>query len=320
MLVDPDNPPAFYKLLLSREAFMNKILMPSDFVKKHKKMLTKACLLKTDVAGMSWEAKIVREKPNYFICEGDWPRFVVHHQLKHGDVLLFFLVEKSTFRVQPYTPKCCRSIRERQLLYEELSSSCSEEEIGPSRRSKRAKSVDPLIVLDSEEETVDTSSSDDESKHEDDPSYAHPAIYSKKPKREKASSGGSDEEEEAESGSEEEIGPKKIKFSVINLNNKDPYYEIVVKKSHSTFMTIPMRFAKWAGIIGMKKLRLVNEEGNEWGVEIVHIGARFHIRKGWAEFRTHNKIASGETCRFKLIQGRGANVLQVQKVPKPHSL
>ncbi|MCE3052309.1 hypothetical protein HAX54_052192 [Datura stramonium] len=37
------------------------------------------------------------------------------------------------------------------------------------------------------------------------------------------------------------------------------------------------------------------------------------ITRGWAEFRTHNKIANGQTCRFKLIRGNGGgkNVLQL---------
>lgn len=44
-----------------------------------------------------------------------------------------------------------------------------------------------------------------------------------------------EEEEEAEGGTEENA-PMKIRSSVVNLNNKDPYYEIVVRKSHSNFM------------------------------------------------------------------------------------
>lgn len=43
------------------------------------------------------------------------------------------------------------------------------------------------------------------------------------------------EEEEAEDGNEEN-GPKKTRFSVVNIKNKDPYYETVVRKTHSIFM------------------------------------------------------------------------------------
>lgn len=72
--------------------------MPSDFIKENKKILSKVCLLEMDVVGMLWEAKLVREKP--------------------GDILLFSLIEKSTFRVQPYTQKYCRNIiREKIFLW-----------------------------------------------------------------------------------------------------------------------------------------------------------------------------------------------------------
>ncbi|WMV15001.1 hypothetical protein MTR67_008386 [Solanum verrucosum] len=78
-------------------------------------------------------------------------------------------------------------------------------------------------------------------------------------------------------------------------------------------LTIPKRFAKKAGIISGKKMRLVNEEGKEyWRVAI--LSGTIRITRGWAAFRTHNKIVCG--C-FKLIQG---NILQVQKVPKHPSL
>ncbi|XP_060194840.1 B3 domain-containing protein REM13-like [Lycium barbarum] len=141
---------------------MNKMQVPPSFIKEHKKMLAKTCSLKTDQAGKSsWETKIVREKSNYFICEGEWPHFVVHHKLEMGDVLIFLLIEKSTFRVQPYTQKCYRNFIQH---FEELSSSSSEEDIGPSRKLKRAKKVDTVTMSDSEEESDDTSSSDDESK------------------------------------------------------------------------------------------------------------------------------------------------------------
>lgn len=53
--------------------------------------------------GRGWNllgSKDCERKPNYFICEGDWTKFVLHHQLKQGDVLLFFIIEKSMFHVQ----------------------------------------------------------------------------------------------------------------------------------------------------------------------------------------------------------------------------
>ncbi|KAG5621436.1 hypothetical protein H5410_006654 [Solanum commersonii] len=108
-------------------------------------MLAKTALLRTD-EGMSWEAKIVRKASDYFICEGDWPWFVVYNKLELGDMLIFYLVEKSTFHVLPYSKKPHINIRH----FEELSSSENEvenveekddeeENIEASRKSKKVK-------------------------------------------------------------------------------------------------------------------------------------------------------------------------------------
>ncbi|PHU19557.1 High mobility group B protein 3 [Capsicum chinense] len=125
MLVDPNEHPSFYKLLF-KEDFVDKILMPPAFIKENKSMLAKTCLLKTD-EGVFWEAKIVREKCGYFICEGDWSQFVEYHKLKQGNMLLFFLIDKSTFQVLPYKQIHFRKRPGRQV-FEELSSSSQEEE------------------------------------------------------------------------------------------------------------------------------------------------------------------------------------------------
>lgn len=85
-------------------------------------MLAKTCLLKTD-EGIFWEAKIVREKCGYFICEGDWSQFVEYHKLKQGNMLLFFLIDKSTFHAMPYSEKRSRNILGGQSYQELISSS-----------------------------------------------------------------------------------------------------------------------------------------------------------------------------------------------------
>ena len=67
----------------------------------------------------------------------------------------------------------------------------------------------------------------------------------------------------------------------------------------------------------MANMRLVNEEGEKWRVDTVYKGSKVIIKGGWTTFQKDNKIANGETCRFKLIRGPIANVLQVQKIPTP---
>lgn len=86
---------------------------------------------------MLWEANIVRKKSNNFICEGEWTQFVVHHQLKPGDILLFFLIDKSTFQVMAYNQKCYSNFSGNQQ-FEELSSS-SDEKQDVGRKSIRVQ-------------------------------------------------------------------------------------------------------------------------------------------------------------------------------------
>ncbi|XP_019238608.1 PREDICTED: B3 domain-containing transcription factor VRN1-like [Nicotiana attenuata] len=115
--------------------------MPVAFVKENKKMLAKQCLLKTDEAGTLWEAKIVREERSskYNICEGEWPQFVEYHKLELGDILFFYLIDKSMFHVQPYTKKCCRNLPP----FDELSSS-EEEEHATKVKTKQNESSEPV--------------------------------------------------------------------------------------------------------------------------------------------------------------------------------
>ncbi|OIT21610.1 hypothetical protein A4A49_35703 [Nicotiana attenuata] len=154
MQVDPENHHSFRKHLRN-EGFMDKIQMPPTFVKENKKKLGKTCLLKTDVDDMFWEVKIVRENSDYFICGGDWPHFVGYHKLKVGEILIFYLIDKSTFQVVPYIQKSCKNLRGGKP-FEELSSSENEEDAGPSRRAKKVK-MDPIVLSDSEEENIDPS-------------------------------------------------------------------------------------------------------------------------------------------------------------------
>ncbi|XP_060195111.1 high mobility group B protein 6-like [Lycium barbarum] len=171
MEVDPDKHASFH-MHLFKEGFMEKILMPSHFVKKHKKMLAKTCILKTDVAGISW---------------------------KHEDVLIFFLIEKSTFHVLLYSQKQCGNLDGRQL-FEELSSSSEEEgegeeeeeekeeeNIEASRKLKKVKmkrgessgkskwSQEPIDISDFEEECVNPSRS---SKDGGNPGFSRPEVKS----------------------------------------------------------------------------------------------------------------------------------------------
>uniref|UniRef100_A0A3Q7JMK1 TF-B3 domain-containing protein n=1 Tax=Solanum lycopersicum TaxID=4081 RepID=A0A3Q7JMK1_SOLLC len=93
-----------------------------------------------------------------------------------------------------------------------------------------------------------------------------------------------DQEVEEDNHRSEEVGQKNNnRHSVVNLADDTPYFEIVIKKTHTTYLTIPIRFANRTNIVNMKNMRLVNGEGIRWGVEIEYTKCRAIIKKGWTE-------------------------------------
>ncbi|PHU25378.1 hypothetical protein BC332_03710 [Capsicum chinense] len=65
------------------------------------------------------------------MCEEDWPRFVLHHKFELGDMLIFYLIEKSIFHILLYFEKSLSTIKH----FEELSSSDEERAAGGKEES-----------------------------------------------------------------------------------------------------------------------------------------------------------------------------------------
>ena len=73
--------------------------------------------------------------------------------------------------------------------------------------------------------------------------------------------------------------------------------------------TIPLKFAQSKDIINMENMRLVNEEETKWRTDIGYNQSKVILKGRWTAFQKDNKIANGETCRFKLFRGPITNVL-----------
>ncbi|KAK4347849.1 hypothetical protein RND71_034188 [Anisodus tanguticus] len=100
---------------------------------------------------------------------------------------------------------------------------------------------------------------------------------------------------------------------LVDPNKHPSFCKLLFTHGFTDKITIPISFARWTGITYMKRMKLVNRKGKEWRVDIARKGRWVHIKGGWAEFRTHNKIASGDTCRFKFIQGYDGSNIGLQK-------
>lgn len=64
---------------------------------------------------------------------------MVHYKLEIGDILIFFLIDKSTFQVLPYTQKSFKNSSGKGEFQELSSSSEEEHDVGIARKLKKIK-------------------------------------------------------------------------------------------------------------------------------------------------------------------------------------
>ncbi|KAH0719205.1 hypothetical protein KY285_015236 [Solanum tuberosum] len=274
----------------------NNHRIPVVFAKRHCKNMLNPVFVEAP-HGKAWEVEVENSQGQIWLAKG-WKNFCGYYSITVRSLLIFTYNPRSHFDVAIYD----QSTTEIDYPIDQEIESDEEEEDIPVLQANANEEEDDIPVnlqananvIEEEEEDIPVNLQTNANVIEQDQEVG-----------------------EANSRSEE-VGPKNSsRYSFVNLNGDNPYFEMVIKKTHATCMTIPMRFAQSTDIINMKNMRLVNEEGVEWGVEIEYNRSMVIIKGGWTAFRKDNKIANGETCRFKLIWGHIANVLQVQKIPTP---
>ncbi|KAG5621446.1 hypothetical protein H5410_006664 [Solanum commersonii] len=277
------NNPKFIQIISSTDELCC-LRIPVVFAERHCKNMLNPVFLEAP-HGKAWEVEVENSQDQIWLAKG-WKDFCGYYSISFRSLLVFTYNPRSHFDVAIYD----HSKTEIEYPIDQEIESDEEEEDIPVLQAN-------ANVIKEEEEDLPMNLQTNANVIEQDQEVG-----------------------EANSRSEE-VGPKNSsRYSFVNLNGDNPYFEMVIKKAHATCMTIPMRFAQSTDIINMKNMRLVNEEGVEWGVEIEYNRSMVIIKGGWTAFRKDNKIANGETCRFKLIRSHIANVLQVQKIPTPLSL
>ncbi|XP_049375057.1 B3 domain-containing protein REM19-like [Solanum verrucosum] len=212
------------------------------------------------------------------------------------------------------SPAFCKILLSRDTVMNKMHACSSfEEEIGPL---KRAKKMEPIIVVsDTEEESVDMSSSDADSKHEDDPPYSPRATYYKNPKREKVSSDRKDKE--AHSGSEE-YGLKRNSWiqkqqskSVYDQNktvwdkeSSIAYQKAKSFKSKNPFIFIALKFARKYFLENDVNLVLRVSGSGSWSVKCTIGTVNAKVGSGWKAFALENKLKVGDVCVFEVLKGK----------------
>nr|GMC59549.1 B3 domain-containing protein REM9-like [Ipomoea batatas] len=326
MKVNPNGYPSFLKTYLGEAQYQERIKIPGDFVKAHKKNLSeRSWALKTE-GGSPWHMGIIRRGRKYFFRSADWVEFSKHHDLHYGDHIMFFLVGNSEFEVLFYSQTSSCQIPPPQPD-EHTATVLSEETDEASENAKKQKRK-PIIGGEYEAHK--------KAKGSTGIIQFHPIFelflsifLNKTVKVEIISSTESERDEEeyspdSDSESEKEAaeGVRKVKagsrFSTLNLKDKQPSFEIIVKKSHKFCMTVPMEFARYTGILHEKIIKLSCENGTPQKMEIASSEKRVRLIYGWKSFREANKIKNGDKCSFTLLNPHTTEtmVLLVKKLPK----
>ncbi|KAL3344556.1 hypothetical protein AABB24_023811, partial [Solanum stoloniferum] len=295
------NNPKFIQIITSSDELC-RLRIPVVFAKRHCKNMLNPVFLEAP-HGKAWEVEVENSQGQIWLAKG-WKELCNYYSISIRSFLMFTYNPRSHFAVTIFD----QSKTEIEYPIDQEIESDEEEEDIPVLQANanviEEEEEDILVnlqanvnVIEEEEEDIPVNLQTNANVIEQDQQVG-----------------------EANSRSEEVAPKNSSRYSFVNLNGDNPYFEMVIKKAHATCMTIPMRFAQSTDIINMKTMRLVNEKGVEWEVEIEYNRSMVIIKGGWTAFRKDNKIANGETCRFKLIRGHIANVLQVQKIPTPLSL
>ncbi|XP_071740159.1 B3 domain-containing protein At3g18960-like [Rutidosis leptorrhynchoides] len=101
--------PSFFKILLNPTDH-SQLVLPDDFVTKHlQNKIPQDPIIQTLNGDYIWKLKIEKNGANYYFTNG-WSDVVKEVKLGFGDVLLFRLIDKSTFRLLIYSPSGCPKV------------------------------------------------------------------------------------------------------------------------------------------------------------------------------------------------------------------
>ncbi|CAH1417147.1 unnamed protein product [Lactuca virosa] len=97
--------PSFFKIFLNRS--VDHLPLPSGFVHKHmENNIPDNATLRSVNGGYSWRLKIKKDGDIYCFADG-WKQVVEDTQLVFGDVLVFWLVGRSIFKLLIFGTDCC---------------------------------------------------------------------------------------------------------------------------------------------------------------------------------------------------------------------
>ncbi|KAJ0923513.1 putative transcription factor B3-Domain family [Helianthus annuus] len=98
-----------------------------------------------------------------------------------------------------------------------------------------------------------------------------------------------------------------------NEDDDDPYFTLIITKTHTKVLRFPVKFAELVGIDGEGTMVMKNLDGKEW-----HLGLkmektlgknRYYLTTGWSGFRLENDLSEGDECVIKFVRSEGKLLL-----------
>ncbi|XP_027767991.1 B3 domain-containing transcription factor VRN1-like [Solanum pennellii] len=170
--------------------------------------------------GKAWEVEVEMSQGQIWLAKG-WNDFCAYYSISVRSILMFTYIPCSHFHVAIYDQS----------------------------RSEIEYPIHQDIEADEEEEVIPVLQDNASVIEEDIPVYiqANANVIEQ------------DKEVGEANRRSEQVNPKiyRNRHNLVNLNGDNPYFEMVIKKAHATYMTIPLRFAQSTDIINMENMRLV---------------------------------------------------------------
>ncbi|XP_074348119.1 B3 domain-containing protein REM5-like [Apium graveolens] len=100
----PEKTPSFMKIML--EDSSKKLMIPPKFVRLHRGTLDRKCILRPTGTQDSWPVGTKQINKLLYFKKG-WEKFVQHHCLRFGDLLVFRYAQDHEFYVDMFDKSCC---------------------------------------------------------------------------------------------------------------------------------------------------------------------------------------------------------------------
>ncbi|XP_010263797.1 PREDICTED: putative B3 domain-containing protein Os03g0621600 [Nelumbo nucifera] len=258
------NRPSFFKVLIAPN-FSRLLRIPPPFMKHFSGSVPKTFILRSPT-GKLWSVRVKRiEKQFYF--EKGWQRFVKHHRLVAGDLLVFSYHGDSRFTVKIYDTSSC----EKELPFLLSSSSAqttTSTQSGQSNLRPKNKKQGKTKTESTTKAIVSTSK-------------VGRATPRRQPRNEAIKAASS----------------YKTEF---------PQFASLCGKTSRSHMMIPKAVTKEVGLTSEGKAMLWDPRGRSWSVRVhPRSDGRADISGGWPAFRKANNIVQGDACNFEFIRGPG---------------